>query len=47
MLNIIQNKLQTYLEREVTGAQVGFRKDQGRKDIITGLHWIIEKAKEY
>ena len=47
MLNILQARLQQYLNHELPDVQVGFRKGGGTKDQITNIHWIIEKAREF
>ena len=47
MLKILQARLQQYVNRELTGVQVGFRKGRRARDQITNLQWIIEKAREF
>ena len=47
MLNILQARLQQYLNHELPDVQVGFRKGGETKDQITNIHWIIEKAREF
>ena len=47
MLKILQARLQQYVNRELTGVQVGFRKGRRTRDQITNLQWIIEKAREF
>ena len=47
MLQILQARLQQYLNRELPDVQVGFRKGRGTKDQIANIHWIIEKAREF
>ena len=40
--------LQPYVNWELPGVQVGFRKGRGRtRDQITNICWIIEKAREF
>ena len=46
MLNILQARLQQYLNHDLPDVQVGFRKGRGTRDQITNIHWIIEKARE-
>ena len=47
MLQILQDSLQQYVNRELPGVQAGFRKDRGTRDQIANSHWIIEKAREF
>ena len=43
MLKILQAMLQQYLNHELSGVPVGFRKGRGTKDQIANIHCIIEK----
>ena len=45
MLEILQARLQQYLNHELPNVQTGFRKGRGARDQITNLRWIIEKAR--
>ena len=47
MLNILQARLQQYVNRELPDIQAGFRKGRGTRDQIANMHWIIEKAREF
>ena len=47
MLNILQGRLQQYVNHELPDVQAGFRKGRGTRDQITNIHWIIEKAREF
>ena len=47
MLNILQARLQQYVNREIPDVQAGFRKDRGTTDQIANIHWIIEKARAF
>ena len=47
MLNIPQDRLQQYVNHELSDAQAGFRKGRGTRDCIANIHWIIEKAREF
>ena len=47
MLRIIQGRLATYIEREITEEQAGFRKGRGTRDQIANIRWILERAMEY
>ena len=45
MLNILQARLQQYVNRELPDVQAGFRKGRGTRDQIANICWIIEKAR--
>ena len=45
MLNILQARLQQYVNHELPDVQAGLRKGRGTKDQIANIHWIIEKAR--
>ena len=47
MLQILQARLQQYVNRELPDVQAGFRKGRGTRDQIANIHWIIEKAREF
>ena len=47
MLNILQARLQQFVNRELPDVQVGFRKGRRSRDQIASIHWIIEKAREF
>ena len=42
-LKILQARLQQYMNCELPGVQVGFRKGRGTRDQIANIYWI-EKA---
>ena len=44
MLNILQARLQQYMNREIPDVQAGFRKNRGTRDQIATICWIMEKA---
>ena len=46
MLKILQARLQTVREHELSDVQAGFRKGRGTRDQIANIRWIIEKARE-
>jgi hypothetical protein len=50
ILRIIQGKLATYIEREIS-EQAGFRKGRGMRDQIANIRWILKEqwnmAKQY
>ena len=45
MLNILQARLQQYMNRELPDVQAGFRKCRGTRDQIANICWIIEKTR--
>ena len=47
MLNILQTRLQQYVNCELPDVQAGFRKDRGTRDQNAIIHWIIKKAREF
>ena len=47
MLNILQARLQQYVNRELPDVQAGFRKGIGTRDQIANIQWIIKKVKEF
>ena len=47
MPNILQARLQQYVNRELPDVQAGFRKRGGTRDQIANIHWIIEKTREF
>ena len=47
MLNILQARLQQYMNRELPDAHAGFRKGRGTRDQIANICWIIEKEREF
>ena len=47
MLNILQDRLQQYVNRELPDVQAGFRKGRRTRDQIANIHWITEKAREF
>ena len=46
MLEILQARLQQYMNCELPDVQTGFRKHRGTRDQIANIHWLIEKARE-
>ena len=44
MLQILQARLQQYVNHELPDVQAGFRKGKGTRDQITNIRWIMEKA---
>ena len=44
MLNILQARLQQYVNRELPLIQADFRKGKGTRDQIANVCWIMEKA---
>ena len=47
MLEILQARLQQYVNRELPDVQAGFRKGRGTRDQIANIRWIMEKAREF
>ena len=47
MLQILQAKLQQFVNKELSDIHAGFRKGRGIRDQIANIHWIIEKAREF
>ena len=47
MLEILQARLQQYVNCELPDVQAGLRKGRGTRDQIPNIHWIIEKAREF
>ena len=47
MPQILQARLQQYVNHEIPDVQAGFRKGRGTRDQIANIHWIIKKAKEF
>ena len=47
ILQILQDRLQQYVNHELSDVQAGFRKGRGTRDQIANIVWIIEKAREF
>ena len=47
MLNILQARLQQYVNCELPDVQAGFIKGRGNRDQIANICWIIKKAREF
>ena len=47
MFNILQARLQQYMNHEYPDVQAGFRKDRETRDQIANIRWIMEKAREF
>ena len=47
LLEILQARLQQYVNCELPDVQAGFRKGRGMRDQIANIRWIIKKAKEF
>ena len=47
MLNMLQARLQQYMNHELPDVQAGCRKDRGTRDQIASICWIMEKAREF
>ena len=44
---ILQARLQQYMNHELSDVPAGFRKGRGTRDQIANICWIIEKAREF
>ena len=42
---ILQARLQQYVNYEFPGVQAGFKKCRGTRDQLANIRWIIEKAR--
>ena len=47
MLEILQGRLQQYVNHELPDVQAGFRKGRGTRDQIANICSITEKAREF
>ena len=47
MRNILQGRLQQYMNRELPDVQAGFRNGRGTRDQIANICRIMEKAREF
>ena len=47
MFEILQARLQQYVNREIPDVQAGFTKGRGTRDQIANICWIMEKAREF
>ena len=47
MFNILQARLQQYVNHELPDVQAGFRKGRETRDQIANIPWIIKKAREF
>ena len=47
MLQILQARLQQYVNHELPDVQAGFRKGRGTRVQIANISWITEKAREF
>ena len=47
MLNILQARLQQYVNCELPDVQAGFREGRGTRDRIANILWIMEEAREF
>ena len=47
ILQILQARLQQYVNLELPDVQAGFRKGRGTRDQIANIRWIIKKAKGF
>ena len=47
MLKILQDRLQQYMNHELSDVQTGFRKGRGTRGQIANICWIIKKTREF
>ena len=47
MLEILQARLQQYVNHELPDVQAGFIKSRGTRDQIANIWWIIKNAREF
>ena len=47
MFEILQARLQQYVNQELPDVQAGFRKGRGTRDQVANICWILEKAREF
>ena len=47
LIQILQARLQQYVNWKLSDVQAGFRKGRGTRDQIANIHWITEKAREF
>ena len=47
VVEVLQARLQQYVNHELPDAQASFRKGIGNRDRISNICWIIEKAREF
>ena len=47
MFTILQARFPQNINRELPDVQAGLRKGRRTKDLIAGICWIIEKAREF
>ena len=46
-VQILQTRLQQYMNQELPDVQAGFQRGRGTRDQIAKIHWIMEKAREF
>ena len=47
MLEILQARIQKYVNCEIPDVQAGFRKGRGTRDQIANIRWIMENARQF
>ena len=47
MLEILQARLQQYMNHKLPDVQAGFRKGRETRDQIANIHWIMEKGRQF
>ena len=46
-VQILQTRLQQYMNQELPDVQAGFRKGRGSRDQVANIRWIMQKAKGF
>ena len=47
MHKILQDRIQQYMNQELSDVQAGFRKGRGVRDQVANIHWIMQKARQF
>jgi len=47
MHKILQDRIQQYMNQELSDVQAGFRKGRGVRDQVANIHWIMQKARKF
>ena len=47
VFQVLQARLQQYMNHELPDVQIGFRKGRGTRDQIANIRWIMEKARKF
>jgi len=47
IFKILKDRLQQYVNKELSDVQAGFREGKGIRNQIANIHWIKAKAREF